>query len=1156
MKTTKCLGLAAAALLAACGGSGKNHEITSAQAQAAWHKAELYYSFPYKGQQGLSLNTPLVLQFSDPLTSAFRASDVTLQCTDGACVGKGETEVAWRGSGQPPTLTADKRGVTLTPAQELTANSTYCVTLNDVATQAGTVAAVRDFCFSTLLAPAKRGSHAEIGVADALDVVAMFPDVRRPQDTPVLDFSAYRVRFNEPLNERHIAYGDNVKLLEEGELVEDVALLVSYNALTLDPPALLKPGKQYTLEFANLPALHKLPNSDEVKAFSAKYAFTVASSEPRTILIQDTIPASDAAANPCAAANDPLLSMLTEQPLNCVPLDSILLGDKDATMQSGDVFAELAFLPDFAEISPLRVPRGSLLSGSNIKVKLAGTVPAATDDSLDTGEVSVTFISDAVGYISPNPYSDSPNAPKQVRLFMDVAMTAENPVPNAALNQNLLHVELNGMATLEGKSMRVDALGVVEPDVLGVERAFGFLSFQMRSYEPQEQPYVFAEQRQRVVAAPKVISTYPDVAANQEASSLLPGDAIAVSFDKPLDVRTLTYGDTFYVEENGVLLEEDALEWYADGASVVVKRTGGLLSNARYNVLLTAGVTGLPQAEIIAETGVEGARHYFADEGAGQPIAPYEFSFATPLYDDSNVRYGGMLKAEDAPSPFLYPVVLAANPGYPCAMEWAGETATCRGDKGQNGNRAVAFRPQHLPSNRPITLLFSKAIQPISSQALQVFEVADDGSEEPVAGELQQGETSVTFIPASPWQAGQKYKYVLASGCDGGVCGKNGKPLMVAPLAVDYGDETNAFGESVVFFYGAEKARTVFKTLRNSPTLDTAAVMTYHEPMVQKATVMLAEGEAKIPNSTYLAVDSVGGIVTGAKQVCPAGGCPSDNRRNPFAYLSKAGTLSTEILGKATYRCVYTDAAGQEKCGEEGSEALLVGVYPTVLMAGSADLEATVLGVIGLAVPTGLLSMRLLPGANDAYENLLDENDPLANHPLVKGNPNNLIPGWIRTDPSSGEPMFEIAADIYLDAPYLALSLEEVANVDRFVRNIPGIGGIVGALCDSFIFSWACGGINSGINSLVREVERLIAGVSGSRTLDHNMRNYPLNNLALHGLVELMPDGRIRIHQENLNAQELSVSIAAAGLNDTGVIKLALPARGVYLSYESEPVKK
>ena len=69
-------------------------------------------------------------------------------------------------------------------------------------------------------------------------------------------------------------------------------------------------------------------------------------------------------------------------------------------------------------------------------MKVAGEVKAG----IETGAIAVTFLSDASGYLMPNPYSDAHEAPKQVKLYMDVSMTAENPQANGALSQTLMHV--------------------------------------------------------------------------------------------------------------------------------------------------------------------------------------------------------------------------------------------------------------------------------------------------------------------------------------------------------------------------------------------------------------------------------------------------------------------------------------------------------------------------------------------------------------------------------------------------------------------------------------------------------------------------------------------------------------------------------------------
>src|SRR5690625_5482392 len=83
-------------------------------------------------------------------------------------------------------------------------------------------------------------------------------------------------------------------------------------------------------------------------------------------------------------------------------------------------------------------------------------------------------------------------------------------------------------------------------------------------------------------------------------------------------------------------------------------------------------------------------------------------------------------------------------------------------------------------------------------------------------------------------------------------------------------------------FQGVEKQDTVFLTLRNTTTLDTAGVMSYYPEMLENAIKRLTaavkakpeqepdgwigEENPKIPNSAYLEVGGVSGIVTGAEQ--------------------------------------------------------------------------------------------------------------------------------------------------------------------------------------------------------------------------------------------------------------------------------------------------
>src|SRR5699024_12757642 len=93
MKRIITLMVAGAAGLAACGGG--DHKMTNAEVLASWNEAELYYSFLYDGQQNLSLNTPLVLRFSEPVDAEqLTTESVELRCDSGICKGKGETLIS------------------------------------------------------------------------------------------------------------------------------------------------------------------------------------------------------------------------------------------------------------------------------------------------------------------------------------------------------------------------------------------------------------------------------------------------------------------------------------------------------------------------------------------------------------------------------------------------------------------------------------------------------------------------------------------------------------------------------------------------------------------------------------------------------------------------------------------------------------------------------------------------------------------------------------------------------------------------------------------------------------------------------------------------------------------------------------------------------
>ena len=87
-----------------------------------------------------------------------------------------------------------------------------------------------------------------------------------------------------------------------------------------------------------------------------------------------------------------VVSPLTGAAINNVPIASALLGNNSASQQAGNMYAELAFVPHFPDVTPLTMRRGNMLSGSSVDVKIVGTVPTG----INTGTIPSKTMREAV----------------------------------------------------------------------------------------------------------------------------------------------------------------------------------------------------------------------------------------------------------------------------------------------------------------------------------------------------------------------------------------------------------------------------------------------------------------------------------------------------------------------------------------------------------------------------------------------------------------------------------------------------------------------------------------------------------------------------------------------------------------------------------------
>ncbi len=976
-----------AALISACGGEADNSQTVN------WQVGEVYYSYPYEGQQRVSPRTPLVMRFYHAVT-VDDSHFTLLECPDLSddCEDTGTNHVAL----QAPQPVAGGKGVVLQPQAPLKTATHYRLVLEGIETSNGEARFEDGMDFTTRLS--HDGPLESQMMSLDLAVNRVIPD---GDALPFMDFTTLRVQFNQLLDTSTVVYGDtdlsgSVELENDGETVP-AALLVKGDAVTVDPHEDLQPGRTYTLKLTD--SIRGV--GDDQLTGGYEQSWVAGNSRPRATLVQEVVQASDAAVDPCNQ-DDALSAKLTGAVMNCVPLMSTLLGNKDATLQSGDVHAELAYLPNYPDVSPLRIPRGSLLTGSNIDVRVGGDVPAG----FSTGDISVTFLSDATGYLLPNPYSDAHEAPKQIKLFMDVSMTAENPEANGGLSQTLMHVELNGMALVNNGRMEIDAVGIVEPTLLGQETAFGLLSFHMKSYEDQENP----PQPVPDMTAPQLQSMVPVNNANGVADRARPGDPVVLNFSEPLDLDGLSQEGAIGFSRDGA---QQAFSWELDGATLIVRPEQPLAMGANYQVTVGSGVTDL----------------------AGNPLVAVNENFQLPT-----------VPGDTAP-----PTVLTSYPGFPCASDkehWeieAGNHGFCQGGDTADDRNPVPY----LPADRAIRVNFSQDIDPASvifesSTACDVgsFRVEkvvldpatgkpqrfDDGSTrkyqcaEGVPGRLDVGARSVRFTPDEPWEEGVYYRYILmsvngtsaqqANDCSSGeaICSVTGKRLQTALLRAP---EDDMGGPNLhLHFIGAPARDSVFQPLRNLPTADLNGNGTFDagEPGYG--------GNGPGVNTTGLVVDDYDGdgILTDPELVCDV---PEQ------CDIHVVGALDTEVFGSEVYRDLQTGETVMDPETGEPLRAVRVGLYPTMIQASSVTLLVKIISLIPSETPTETQYMRMrytcVAWPEDA-ENYCGKTNPDGSYVYDEIERQGLIPSWI-VETENG-PEFRTDVEVYLDAPDMHIVLD------------------------------------------------------------------------------------------------------------------------------------
>lgn len=953
--------LALSLVLGACGGSDKQ-KVTEVPLIPG---GELVYSYPDRDQTGVSTFAPVVVHFSKPVAAGqpITDSEVSLRDAQGNLV-----PVAHR-------LAGDGRSVVLHPHAALAFNSEYRVQVDGLSSAEGTLV-VPDGGFSFRTRAAQYGPRDQQQGSADFAMTRMFPD---GQQLDIVDMTTFRFQFSQPIDTEQFAYGDSVKLTDgTGKLVPAVALAKG-PYLTIDPQQDLTPGKRYVITFGNLTSTY---GTALAAPFGSKrsFEFTPKMSGPRDLMA-------------LRAPNTGQPSILTGDLMNMVPVKSVLLGDDTESAQEGDVYTELGYAPLFEnDILPVRLPRGGMLTGGALDVLVGGHVPAG----FDSGAVRVQFITDATGYLLPNPHTRLSEAPRQLRMFMDVAIVTDDARANAAFNQDILHMELVGMAIVKDGVLVADAVTVVENDVLGVEYAHGTLSFHMESYrDPKDAPAqpqdTTPPQLLSWLPGPGALESNPTPESLEKSLAMRPGDPIVLNFTEPLEPSSLTRNVTLRKSDGSSL----PVEIRRDGAAVVIR--AGLELSESYTLELDGGITDL----------------------AGNALAAQTLRFDMPL-----AAAGGQV------SPF----VIGSYPGFPCVLEETrlrdGVVGSCKGTNSREDRLPMPY----MPSDRPIVVRFSQPVNPDSvllGTTFKVFKVAEDGT--PVSGSDVDGELTVKgremrFMPAQRWDEGALYAYELVSNgnarsdqCNpsSAICGANGLPLKTELFAqsADKAPPMNGGGAVMrIYFTGAEPVPWVFQGLDNLPTADINGNAKWDD----------GEGSAYndplyLHNSARVQVTGVGGSVAKASLGCDIGKtCPERH------YIYQTGGLMTDVVGFISAEELANDpnpAYGRIPQEVLDNGGILVWLYPTVIQ--STDLTVyteTTLGGIAKSgpAPTGpqYMRMRSTCDGRAPQDGRPEPQHSQRNERRCGPGEHGLIPSWI-VDTGEGEPQYLSALDLYLDSPQL-----------------------------------------------------------------------------------------------------------------------------------------
>ncbi len=865
-------------------------------------------------------------------------------------------------------LTSENKGIAVTAVGELDHGTTYSLQAEGLEV-GGTAINLTDDGIVFRTAPGTDGPMLGRTEGEGFQVARVIP-VGGDQ-YPITDFTVPRIQLTEPVDESSLVYGDTISLRDsEGELVP-AEVYVKHHRITVDPDDYLSVGEEYTLTLTDGVKSALLGSSLTANELS-EWSFTpVKSTSPtgkRQIMAQQ-------------AQKQEGEHSITKAGLNSVNLASTLLGPDNPTTATGTVFAELAYIPQFEandQNVPLSIGRGALMTSESVQVKVAGAVPAG----FESEEVYVRFLSDANGFLSGNPFTDYSGAPRTVELYIDMALNTENTIANSALGQELMHVQLVGTAMVVDGLLNIEAVGVIEPDVMGVDQATGLISFKLEGFRSSADAPDQATVADNI--APFIKSWAP---GESHQDKLLPEDPVIFYFNEPVLPSTVS-PEAVSIRASGDTLIDTQL--ILDGSSLVVRPTTPWQRGDEYSVTLASSIKDL----------------------SGNNLTETTVSWSLPATNQS-------VPSQQAP------LLVTSLPGYPCAKNTAVADPTtqnhqgrCIGGKSSDDQLPITSHP----SDRPIIARFSQQMDTSTISAGDTFVIekfnGETGSWEAFSDySISTTQQQLTVTPLNGWDRGDYFKYTLSSNIRSQANLRLQSQFLSQSLAS--APTRTGGGPDIVNYFkaGPSNSDRVLTPLRNLPTADVNASLSVASPE-QGVT---SEPYEVLPNSARVLVaqDQSGNPQVSSGLVSDAQvGCRVDQQCNDKKFIYKTAMLDVEVTGTA-------NEAGQ----------IPVNILPSLIAASGLNtwVYASVYDTTfwdnpilyplvrnyeaDQKIPTGPMFLRM------RYEENGDQRDQP-------------IPGLIYSN-ESGELTFETTLDLYLDAPYLDAELPLTSGMDHNLRSYP-----------------------------------------------------------------------------------------------------------------------